>query len=61
VPDAIIKELTAAPKENLKKVSAEIAGRLVREMKGMCQGAHLMTLGWDDVVPDILAHAGMTQ
>jgi hypothetical protein len=53
--------LTAAPKENLKKVSAEIAGRLVREMKGMCQGAHLMTLGWDDVVPDILAHSGLAQ
>jgi 5,10-methylenetetrahydrofolate reductase len=61
VPDALIKELAAAPKENLKKVSAEIAGRLVREMKGMCQGAHLMTLGWDDVVPDILAHAGLAQ
>jgi 5,10-methylenetetrahydrofolate reductase len=61
VPDALIKELAAAPKENLKKVSAEIAGRLVREMKGMCQGAHLMTLGWDDVVPDIIAHAGLAQ
>jgi methylenetetrahydrofolate reductase (NADPH) len=61
VPEAIIKELSAAPKDGLKKVGAEIAGRLVREMKGMCQGAHLMTLGWDDVVPDILAHAGITQ
>jgi len=61
VPDAIIKELTAAPKDGLKKASAEIAGRLVREMKGMCQGAHIMPLGWDDVVPDILAHAGLAQ
>jgi methylenetetrahydrofolate reductase (NADPH) len=61
VPDAIIKELTATPKDGLKKTAAEIAGRLVREMKGMCQGAHLMTLGWDDVVPDILAHSGLAQ
>jgi 5,10-methylenetetrahydrofolate reductase len=61
VPEAIIKELTAAPKDGLKKTAAEIAGRLVREMKGMCQGAHLMTLGWDDVVPDILAHSGLAQ
>jgi 5,10-methylenetetrahydrofolate reductase len=59
VPEAIIKELTAAPKESLKKVAAEIAARLVRQMKGMCQGAHLMTLGWDDTVPDILALAGL--
>jgi 5,10-methylenetetrahydrofolate reductase len=59
VPDAIIKELTAAPKDGLKKVSAEIAARLVRQMKPMCQGAHLMTLGWDDLVPDIIAQAGL--
>jgi len=59
VPDAIIKELTAAPKDGLKKVSAEIAARLVRQMKPMCQGAHLMTLGWDDLVPDIIAQADL--
>ncbi len=59
VPESIIKELTAAPKGGMKKVAAEIAGRLVREMKPMCQGAHLMTLGWDDIVPDIIGHAGL--
>ena len=59
VPDSIIKELTAAPKGGMKKVAAEIAGRLVRQMKPMCQGAHLMTLGWDDIVPDIIGHAGL--
>jgi 5,10-methylenetetrahydrofolate reductase len=58
VPDAIIKQL-AAPKEDLKKVATEIAARLVREMKPMCQGAHLMTLGWDDLVPGIIAQAGL--
>jgi len=59
VPEALIKELTAAPKENLKKVSAQIAARLVRQMRPMCQGAHLMTLGWDDIVPDIIEQAGL--
>jgi 5,10-methylenetetrahydrofolate reductase len=59
VPDELIKQLTAAPKDGLKKVAAEIAGKLIREMKPMCQGAHLMTLGWDDVVPDILVQAGL--
>jgi 5,10-methylenetetrahydrofolate reductase len=59
VPDAIIKQLAAAPKEDLKKVATEIAARLVREMKPMCQGAHLMTLGWDDLVPGIIAQAGL--
>jgi 5,10-methylenetetrahydrofolate reductase len=59
VPDALIKRLTEAPKADLKKVSAQIAGELVRAMRPMCQGAHLMTLGWDDIVPDIIAHAGL--
>jgi 5,10-methylenetetrahydrofolate reductase len=59
VPDAIIKQMAAAPKEDLKKVATEIAARLVREMKPMCQGAHLMTLGWDDLVPGIIEQAGL--
>ena len=59
VPESLIKELSAAPKGGLKKVAADIAGRLVREMKPMCRGAHLMTLGWDDTVPDIIRIAGL--
>ena len=59
VPDAIVQPLADAAKEDRKKVSAEIAGRLVREMKPMCQGAHLMTLGWGDLVPGIIAQAGL--
>jgi len=53
VPDAIVQRLAEAPKEDRKKVSAEIAADLIRQMRPMCQGAHLMTLGWDDVVPAI--------
>ena len=57
VPDPIVQRLADTPKEDRKKVSAEIAGELIREMKPMCRGAHLMTLGWDDVVPDVLQQA----
>ncbi len=59
VPDATIKRLADAAKEDRKKVSVEIAAELVREMKPMCQGAHLMTLGWDDCVPGIIEQAGL--
>jgi len=57
VPDPIVQRLADTPKEDRKKVSAEVAGELIRQMKPLCQGAHLMTLGWDDVVPDVLAQA----
>jgi methylenetetrahydrofolate reductase (NADPH) len=59
VPEPIMKRLADAPKGDAKKVATEIAGELVRDMKGMCQGAHLMTLGWDDCVPGIIEHAGL--
>jgi len=59
VPDALIKRLADAPKESLKQVATEIAAELVRAMKPMCQGAHLMTLGWDDLVPNIIEQAGL--
>ncbi|KPK86440.1 MAG: methylenetetrahydrofolate reductase [Phycisphaerae bacterium SM23_33] len=57
VPDAIVQRLTDAPKEDRAKVSVEIAAELIRAMKPMCQGAHLMTLGWDHCVPDIIQQA----
>ncbi|MDP6380380.1 MAG: methylenetetrahydrofolate reductase [Phycisphaerae bacterium] len=57
VPDALIKEMADTPKEDRKKKTAEISARLIREMKPMCQGVHLMPLGWTDIVRDILSQA----
>jgi 5,10-methylenetetrahydrofolate reductase len=60
VPDALIEELKR-DKEKTKsgQTGIEIAGRLIKEMKAMCQGVHLMPLGWDDKVPAILDTAGL--
>ena len=57
VPDATIQRLTDAAKEDRQKVSIDICGELIAAMKDFCQGAHLMTLGWDHCVPDIVAKA----
>jgi len=57
VPDKIIKRMAEAPKADRKKVSIEIAAELIREMKPMCQGVHIMPLGWDDCVPPLLEQA----
>ena len=59
VPDEIIQRLTDAPKEDRQKVSIDICGELISSMKHCCQGAHLMTLGWDHCVPDIIAAADL--
>lgn len=59
VPDAMIKRMGDTPKKDRKKVSAELSADLIRGMKDMCQGAHLMPLGWDDIVPGIVKDAGI--
>jgi len=57
VPENIIDQM--AKTENKVQTSIEITAKLMREMKDMCQGAHLMTLGWDKYVPAILDAAGL--
>ena len=41
------------------ETSVEIAARLIREMKGLCQGVHIMALGWEKYVPAVLDAAGL--
>jgi len=59
VPEELIKEIGEVSKEDRPQKSVEIAARLIKEMKDMCQGVHLMPLGWDKHVPPILDAAGL--
>jgi 5,10-methylenetetrahydrofolate reductase len=59
VPKAMIKRMADTPKPDRKKVSAEIAAELVTKTKDCCQGVHLMPLGWDDMVPEIVKASGV--
>ncbi|MFH0941552.1 MAG: methylenetetrahydrofolate reductase [Chloroflexota bacterium] len=63
VPQALISEMAQAPKgEGLKK-GIEIAGRMIAELKRdrVCDGVHIMAIGREEVVPDIMAAAGLAQ
>jgi methylenetetrahydrofolate reductase (NADPH) len=57
VPDALIEEMDKA--EDRTKKGIEIAARLIREMKGTCQGVHIMAIGTEKLVPAILDQAGL--
>ena len=57
VPDKLVDRLSSAAKEDVPKVCVEISGELINQMKDMCQGAHIMPLGWDKYVPDIIEAA----
>jgi methylenetetrahydrofolate reductase (NADPH) len=63
VPKELIDEMAGVPKGkgNALKKGVEIAGRMIGELKedGVCDGVHIMAIGKEEVVPDILAAAGM--
>ena len=61
VPKNLIDELSAVPKENMLAKGIEIAGRTIAALKkeALCDGVHIMAIGKEEVVPDILAVAGL--
>jgi len=59
VPDSIIDELASVGKEKRVEKSLEISARLIKELKGSCQGIHIMALGWERHVPTLLELAGL--
>ncbi|MBQ3401124.1 MAG: methylenetetrahydrofolate reductase [Lachnospiraceae bacterium] len=60
VPDDMIAEL-AADKEKAKsgQTGVEIAARIIKACRPYCQGVHIMALGWESKVPQILELAGL--
>ncbi len=59
VPEGLIKEMKEVSKEDRPKKSVEIAVRLIKGLKDLCHGVHIMSLGWDKHVPQILDGVGI--
>jgi len=60
VPQWMIDEL-AADKEKAKAgiTGVELAAKVIRECRPYCQGLHIMALGWEAKVPQLLEMAGI--
>ena len=61
VPQELIDRLKAAGKEGALECGMDIAAEQVRIIKeqGIADGAHVMAIGLENKVPDILARAGI--
>jgi methylenetetrahydrofolate reductase (NADPH) len=61
VPQNLIDELSKVPKEQMLAKGIEIAGRTIAALKknAVCSGVHIMAIGREETVPDILAAAGL--
>lgn len=57
IPDHIINAIDKAT--DVKQTSSEITASIIQELCSLCQGIHLMTLGWEDQIPRILDLAGI--
>ena len=57
VPETLIKKMTEA--KDKTQTGIEIAADLIRQLKDICQGVHIMPIGWEAKVPEILALAGL--
>jgi len=57
VPDPLIKEMEET-KDKIK-TSVKIAAELIKGMKDLCQGVHIMAIGWEKRVPMVIEEAGI--
>jgi methylenetetrahydrofolate reductase (NADPH) len=54
VPQNMIDALKEASKEDRPKRSIELMADFIRKIKPMCQGLHIMAMGWEKYVPPLL-------
>ncbi len=61
VPEELISELAAAPKGQAVQTGIAIAGRMIKQIKdeNICDGVHIMAIGREGLVPQILETAGL--
>jgi len=57
VPQNLIDEMVAAPQP--EAASVHIASRLIQALRPMCQGIHMIAIGWESHIPQILHDAGI--
>jgi 5,10-methylenetetrahydrofolate reductase len=58
VPENLVKEMDETKDKSAKSI--EIAARLIKELKPLCRGIHIMPIGWDKKVPHVLDAAGLS-
>jgi 5,10-methylenetetrahydrofolate reductase len=61
VPQDLIDEMASAPKGQAITKGIEIAGRMIKRIheEQICDGVHIMAIGKEELVPDIMAAAGI--
>jgi methylenetetrahydrofolate reductase (NADPH) len=59
VPQPLIEEMEQAGPDGEAEKGVEIAARIVREIRKLCAGVHIMAIGWEAKIPEILSASGL--
>jgi len=59
VPSALLAELERAGPDGETSTGIDIAARTIRRLRNICSGAHVMAIGWEHQIPEILRTAGV--
>ena len=57
VPEELIKKMADA--KDKTQAGIDIAAGLIRDLRSVCQGVHIMAIGWEKKIPKILEDAGI--
>ena len=57
VPEELIDRMVEA--EDKTQTGIEIVADLIKQLKPLCQGVHIMAIGWEKKVPSIIETAGI--
>jgi 5,10-methylenetetrahydrofolate reductase len=59
VPQALLDEMESAGPEGEAAAGVAIAARIIREARKLCAGVHVMAIGWESRIPEILSASGV--
>jgi methylenetetrahydrofolate reductase (NADPH) len=59
VPEALIEEMELAGPDGEAATGIDIAARIIRQVRELCAGVHVMAIGWEAKIPEILAASGI--
>lgn len=45
--------------EDAQRAAVSVAAQLIRDLRQVCQGGHIMAMGWEHLVPQVIESAGL--
>jgi methylenetetrahydrofolate reductase (NADH) len=61
VPATLLEEMQRAGPQGEAAKGIDIAAQTISQLRGLCSGVHVMAIGWENRIPEILRAAGVPE